>query len=45
MEHALSSSTYYEPINIELKNVHDVTPFIGPGLMRGGGCGHAAAPC
>ena len=24
---------------------HDVTPFIGPGLMRVGGCGHAAAPC
>ena len=23
----------------------DVTPFIGPGLMRVGGCGHAAAPC
>ena len=24
---------------------HDVTPFVGPGLMRVGGCGHAAAPC
>ena len=23
----------------------DVTPFIGPGLMRVGGCGHAATPC
>ena len=23
----------------------DVTPFVGPGLMRVGGCGHAAAPC
>ena len=23
----------------------DVTPFIGPGLMRVGGCGHAAASC
>jgi hypothetical protein len=23
----------------------DVTPFIGPGLMRVGGRGHAAAPC
>jgi hypothetical protein len=23
----------------------DVTPFIGPGLMRVGGCGHATAPC
>jgi len=23
----------------------DVTPFIGPGLMRVGGHGHAAAPC
>ena len=23
----------------------DVTPFIGPGLLRVGGCGHAAAPC
>jgi len=23
----------------------DVTPFIGPGLMRVGGCGHAAARC
>ena len=23
----------------------DVTPFIGPSLMRVGGCGHAAAPC
>jgi hypothetical protein len=23
----------------------DVTPFIGQGLMRVGGCGHAAAPC
>lgn len=22
----------------------DVTPFVGPGLMRVGGCGHAAAP-
>lgn len=22
----------------------DVTPFIGPGFMRVGGCGHAAAP-
>jgi hypothetical protein len=27
------------------KNGHDVTPFIGPGLMRVGGRGHAAAPC
>jgi len=26
-------------------NLRDVTPFIGPGLMRVGGCGHAAAPC
>jgi hypothetical protein len=25
--------------------VLDVTPFIGPGLMRVGGSGHAAAPC
>ncbi len=24
---------------------NDVTPFVGPGLMRVGGCGHAAAPC
>jgi putative transposase len=23
----------------------DVTPFVGPGLMRVGGCGHAAALC
>ena len=23
----------------------DVTPLIGPVLMRVGGCGHAAAPC
>ena len=23
----------------------DVTPFVGPVLMRVGGCGHAAAPC
>lgn len=23
----------------------DVTPFLGPGLMRVVGCGHAAAPC
>ena len=23
----------------------DVTPFVGPGPMRVGGCGHAAAPC
>ena len=23
----------------------DVTPFVGPGLMRVGGWGHAAAPC
>jgi len=23
----------------------DVPPFVGPGLMRVGGCGHAAAPC
>ena len=23
----------------------DVTPFVGPGLMRVGGCSHAAAPC
>ncbi len=26
-------------------NCSDVTPLIGPGLMRVGGCGHAAAPC
>jgi hypothetical protein len=26
-------------------NDADVTPFIGPGLMRVGGCGHAAALC
>jgi predicted transcriptional regulator len=26
-------------------NERDVTPFVGPGLMRVGGCGHAAAPC
>ena len=25
--------------------VSDVTPFIGPVLMRVGGRGHAAAPC
>ena len=25
--------------------IFDVTPFVGPGLMRVGGCGHAAAPC
>jgi len=24
---------------------NDVTPFVGPGLMRVGGCGHAATPC
>jgi hypothetical protein len=24
---------------------NDVTPFIGPGLMRVGSCGHAATPC
>jgi putative transposase len=24
---------------------NDVTPFVGPGLMRVGGCVHAAAPC
>lgn len=23
----------------------DVTPFVGPGLMRVGECGHAAVPC
>jgi len=23
----------------------DVTPFVGPGLMRVGGCGHPATPC
>jgi hypothetical protein len=23
----------------------DVTPFVGPGVMRVGGCGHAATPC
>ena len=27
------------------KNGHHVTPCIGPGLMRVGGRGHAAAPC
>ncbi|SBO42627.1 protein of unknown function [Cyanobium sp. NIES-981] len=27
------------------EGVPDVTPFIGPGLMRVGGHGHAAAPC
>jgi len=25
--------------------VGDVTPFVGPGLMRVGGCSHAATPC
>ena len=25
-------------------NGSDVTPFVGPGLMRVGGCGHAATP-
>lgn len=28
-----------------LLNIGDVTPFVGPDLMRVGGCGHAAAPC
>jgi hypothetical protein len=32
-------------LRLESLGTSDVTPFIGPGLVRVGGCGHAAAPC
>ena len=38
---------FYATVNSILcfRQQTDVTPFVGPGLMRVGGCGHAAAPC
>ena len=35
---------YLQLFQLNLEDV-DVTPFVGPGVMRVGGCGHAATPC
>ena len=42
--HALLANSTQAGYTEWLRDI-DVTPFIGPGLMRVVGCGHAAAPC
>jgi Uma2 family endonuclease len=42
---AFACSTGFRLPDDSVLSPDDVTPFIGPGLMRVGGRGHAAAPC